>query len=855
MIQDRQHIRRGKDVWVPTVCAGCYNCCGVRVHRVNGKVVEVVGDPKASNSKGYICAKGICRALDLHHPSRVVKPLKRTNPEKGIGVDPKWAEISWEEALDTITEKLDKVRKEDPRKLIVSHFDIVAYKPTIAFALAYGTVNFIWNRADYCGSASHPVWLITNGALNSEIDFEHCKYFILWGTQLGHVVNTIPLVSGHALAERRRQGAKLVVVDPFCSNAAAKADEWLPLKPGTDGALALAMLNIMVYELGIYDADFLKHQTNGPYLVQPDGHYLRDEESGEPLVWDLSDGRAKPYDADDLKDPAIEGNYEVAGGSYRPAFHVLKDHLGQIDVDEMSRICTIPIERIRRITKEFCEAARIGSTIEIEGHKLPLRPAGIDFKRGAAAHKGGFNTCFAIHLINLLVGAIDVPGGQRGVNPQGPYWSAETGPDGLLVPSDVITKYNKPYPGRQAKIPEHLDLQELFPAALFTRGLYPWGIDNPEVFGIPYKPEVMLHSRSNLMLNSHNPHAMAETLKKLKFQVSMVMFIDETAEFADIILPDAHEFERWDIFPANDPYAFIAPGPGEWYWLMRQPVVEPPEGTRPFLEVYFELAERLDILDEMYQIGNDSWVIDEQYRFEKGKEYTIRDIAERQAKTILGPDFSWDRLQETSCMVGRKKTIEEAFPRMFLKSRVPIYLEYLLKHGEDVKAVTDELGLEWDFTPYSPVPVWIPCEAHADDEGYDLIVTNGKVPTHQFSVTTENLWIDEIAIGNPYTYSVMIHTSVAEKKGLKTGDRVCVESRYGKVTGRLMVTELIHPECIGTCGTFGHWAKGMPISLNKGVSHNQLLPPPSLKRIDTLTGQIDQCIRAKIYKAGERDDA
>ena len=207
-------------------------------------------------------------------------------------------------------------------------------------------------------------------------------------------MNTIPLVSGHALAERRRQGAKLVVVDPFCSNAAAKADEWLPLKPGTDGALALAMLNIMVYELGIYDVDFLKHQTNGPYLVQPDGHYLRDEESGGPLVWDLSDGRAKPYDADDLKDSAIEGNFEVAEGSYRPAFHVLKDHLGQIDVDEMSRICTIPIERIRRITKEFCEAARIGSTIEIEGHKLPLRPAGIDFKRGAAAHKGGFNTCF-----------------------------------------------------------------------------------------------------------------------------------------------------------------------------------------------------------------------------------------------------------------------------------------------------------------------------------------------------------------------------------------------------------------------------------------------------------------------------
>jgi len=854
MIYDSKHIKKGEDVWVPTVCAGCYNCCGLRVHRVNGKIVEVRGDPKASNSKGFICAKGIARALDPYHPARVLKPLKRTNPEKGIGVDPKWVEISWEEAMEAVTEQLKRIRNEDPRKLIISHFDISAYKPTIAFGLTFGTVNFIWNRADYCGSASHPGWLITNGTLNSEVDFERCNYIILWGTQLGHIVNTIPLLSAPALAERRRKGAKMVAIDPFCSNAAAKADEWIPIKPGTDGALALAMLRIMVHELKIYDVEFLKHQTNGPYLVKEDGHYLRDTKSGKPLTWDLGDAKPKPYDAKDLLDPAIEGTYEIQGGRYRPSFQALKDHLSGIDVEDMARICTIPIERIRKITKEFCEAASIGSTIEIEGHVLPFRPAGIDYKRGAAAHKGGFNSCFAIHLLNILVGAIDVPGGQRGVNPRGPYWSAQTSPDGMLVPSDVITKYNKPYPGRKAKIPEHLDLQELFPAALFTRGLYPWGIDHSEMFGIPYKPEMMLHCRSNLMMNSHNPEAMAETLKKLKFQVSMCMFIDETSEFADIILPDAHEFERWDIFPANDPYAFVAPGIGDWYWLMRQPVVEPPEGARPFVEVYFELAKRLGIYDEMCQIGNDTWVIDDQYRLERGKEYAIRDIAERQAKTILGPDFSWEKLTETSCIVSRKKTIEEAFPRMFFESRVPIYLEYLLQHKDDVKEVTDQLGIEWDFTPYSPVPVWIPCQALEEDGDYDLIATNAKVPTHQFSITTENLWLDEISVANPYTYNIMLHTSAAERKGLKTEDIVCVESRYGKITGKLKVTELIHPECIGTCGTFGHWAKGMPISKDKGVLHNQLLPPPSLERIDTLSGQVDQCIRVKIYKSGESSD-
>jgi anaerobic selenocysteine-containing dehydrogenase len=855
MIQDSQYIRKGADVWVPTVCAGCYNCCAVRVHRVNGKIVEVVGDPHAENSKGYICAKGIARALDLHHPSRVLKPLKRTNPEKGIGVDPKWIEISWEEALEIITERLEKIRKEDPRKLILSHFDISGYKLSTAFGLAYGTVNFHWNRADYCGSASHPPWLITNGSLNSEIDFEHCQYVVLWGTQLGHVVNTIPLVSGPALADSRRKGSKLVVIDPFCSHAAAKADEWLAIKPGTDGALALAMLHIMVNELGVYDVTFLKHQTNGPYLIRPDGHYLRDEQTGKPLVWDLTDDKAKTYDATDLKDPAIEGDFHWAGGTYKPSFQMLKEHLGRIDAEEMARICTIRVDRIRKVTKEFCDAAKIGSTIEIDGYTLPLRPAAIDYKRGAAAHKGGFNSCFAVHLINILVGAIDVPGGQRGVNPKGPYWTAETGPDGLLAPSDIITKYNKPYPGRRAKIPESLDLQDLFPACLFTRGLYPWGIDSPEMFGIPYKAEAMLHCRSNLMMNSHDPRAMAETLKRIKFQVSMCMFIDETSEFADIILPDSHDFERWDMFPANDPYAFIAPGPGKWYWLMRQPVVEPPEGVRPWTEVYLELAGRLGLLEDMNRIGNDLWVIEDANKLESGKTYTIRDIAERQAKTIVGPDFQWDQLQESSCIVTREKNVEEAFPRIFFEAKVPIYLEYLLKHAKEVRGVTEQLGLEWDFTPYSPVPIWIPCEAHAEDMEYDLLSTNCKIPTHQFSVTCENMWIDEMAVDNPYSYNIMVHSSVADKKGLETGDLVTVESKYGHFTGRLKVTELIHPECVGTCGTFGHWAKGMPIARNKGVLHNGLLPPPRLDRIDTLSGQVDHCVRVKIYKGGEQSHA
>jgi anaerobic selenocysteine-containing dehydrogenase len=848
MLADHEAIIEGRDVWVPTVCAGCYNCCGILVRRVDGKIVEVKGDPNADNSHGYICAKGLVRAMDVHHPARITTPLKRTNPEKGLRVDPGWQEISWDEAMETTVRELQKVRAKDPRGLILSHFDIPGYRVSGAFGRAFGTVNFHWNRADYCGSASHPAWLITNGTLNAEVDFKRCKYIILWGTQLGHMVNTISLSASSELADGRRRGHKLVVIDPFCSNAASKADEWLPVKPGTDGALALAMLHVLVCELGIYDVPFLKGQTNGPYLVKADGHYLRDGATGKPLIWDAAAGMARTFDSKDLVDPAVEGTFTVAGEAVKPSFQALKDHLAAVDPVEMARICTIPIEQIRSVTREFGQTASIGSTIEIDGYTLPFRPVGIDYKRGMAAHKGGMNSCFAIHLLNLVVGNVDVPGGQRGVNPVGPYWAPGVSTDGLITPSDFIAKYNKPYPGRVASVPQTLDLQELFPAALFTRGLYPLGIDEPQKYGLEYEAEAMICGRTNHMVNSHDPVAMAETLKKLKFQLSIVQFIDETAEFADIILPDAHDFERWDMFPANDPYAFIAPGEGDWYFLARQAVASPPGQAKPWTDIYLELAERMGFLEEFYRLGNTMWHLGDAFKLDPTKKYSIREIADRQAKTIFGADFDTWAPRESSCAVLRKKTIQEAFPRYFLPSRVPIYLEYLLDHKRDVKQVLDKLHFTWDLSSYSPMPLWIPCEAHTHDDEYDLIATNNKVPTHQFSTTTENPWIDEVARANPYTYSVMLHTSAAAKRKLETGDLVKVESKYGHYVGRLRVTELVHPEAVNCSGSFGHWARGMPVSKDKGVNHNALLPKPTLDRVDTLSGQIDQCVAVKITK-------
>jgi molybdopterin-containing oxidoreductase family molybdopterin binding subunit len=302
------------------------------------------------------------------------------------------------------------------------------------------------------------------------------------------------------------------------------------------------------------------------------------------------------------------------------------------------------------------------------------------------------------------------------------------------------------------------------------------------------------------------------------------------------------------LFPANDPYAFITPGPGEWFWTMRQPVVAPPPEARPWTEVYLEIADRLGLLDEVYAIGNDSWMLGDKHKLESGKKYTIRDIAERQAKTIVGESFDWDMLKDTSTLITREKTIEEAYPRPFMRAKIPLYFEHLLGAAEDLRVVTKQIGLSWNFDPYVPLPQLIPCAAMDSDEEFDLISMNFKVPFHTFSTSAENIWIDEISRANPYAYRIMVNRGTAEKKSLKAGDRVWVESRHGKLSGQLLVTELIHPDCVGIGGTFGHWAHRMPISNGKGTCYNGLLPSPSVERIDTISGQIDMCTQVKIYK-------
>ena len=110
------------DVWIPSSCSLCYGTCSILAHRVDGVVVKIEGNPESAVGKGRLCGKGVSGIMTHYDPNRLTRPLRRTNPKKGLDEDPKWKEISWDEALDEISTVLKKVRAEDPRKLVVQRY-------------------------------------------------------------------------------------------------------------------------------------------------------------------------------------------------------------------------------------------------------------------------------------------------------------------------------------------------------------------------------------------------------------------------------------------------------------------------------------------------------------------------------------------------------------------------------------------------------------------------------------------------------------------------------------------------------------------------------------------------------------
>ena len=851
-----------EDVWVPSSCSLCYGSCSILAHRVDGVITKIEGNPDSEVGKGRLCGKGVAGIMTHYDPHRVNKPLRRTNPEKGMEVDPGWKEISWDEALDEIAGRLKLIREEDPRKLLLMRTTTVfsMHVPFVAFASGFGTINTSSAGGGlHCGNGAHLISGIMHASWSVVPDFELCQYALYFGASKGHGAGHVSNTNMRLAADARARGMKMVVVDPFANQVGAKATEWVPIRVGTDAALALGLANQLVNELGMFDAQYLKAKTNGAYLIGPDGRYVRDAETSKPLVWDEAAGEAAVFDGTGSANVALEGEFQAQGKACQPAFVLLKEHLKTYTPEMVEEITTIPADNIRSMAREFGAEARIGSTIVVDGVEVPYRPAAAIAFRGAQGHKNSAYNMLAIDLLNQIVGSADMAGGCLGFNPAC-HGYPETGrlryaphpdPDGLMITGSWVAPH-APFPLSDPRPPQRMGLEDLFP--LSFRSPIQTSTDQEEIWEqmeLPYRPEMIINLGANQIMSVGNKDAAEAALKKYKFIVCFDVFLNETSQFADIILPDCGYLETHDS-RSNFPFIFSHPaGQGTWSWPIRQPAIEPIGERRELADVLIELADRVGFVADLNAALNAVLELEPPYRLAPDRRYAYTEVCDHDLKDKFGEDKGLEWFKENGVINWPKKP-EEVYWRHFEDVRVPVYWEWMEDIHEKISAITDPRGLQIDKDYYSPLPAWLPCNSHeCKKEGFDFYGFYYRDIVHTNSLTMENGWLDEAAQMDPFSYTIAINEDVGRAKGLSSGDLVWVENEGGRrVKGRLRLTQVIHPEGLGIGALAGHWAETMPKALGKGIFFNDLL---EVDWDHTSPGNlsIDLCVKVKIVKIEE----
>jgi len=853
LIQPKGGASQPEDTWVASACGMCSSQCAILVHRLNGVVSMIEGNPKSPLGMGRLCPGGPAGIQLLYDPYRVNHPLKRTNPEKGIGVDPQWQEIGWDEALNIIVEKLGKVRAEDPRGLFLCGTPISLSALTFAlgvFMPAFGSPNsFICDDHNW-GNAQHIMARRLHASSATSPDVAYCDYLLIFGCEVGLADYYAFTTMAQKMADARVRGIKVVTVAPYMGLAAEKADEWLPIRPGSEGALACAFLNLLLNEYGLYDAEYIRHRSDGPYLVGPDGYYARHQASGKPLVWDAADGEAKPFD-EGVEDVAIDGSYAVEGRERKPVFQLLRERVSKWTPEAASEVTTIPPETIRRVAREFGEAARVGSTIAIEGQELPYRPAAAIYFGGADSHDNAWLTSLAIELLNEVVGSSDVPGGVLGCDPLSyghpqtgmPRWAPEADADGLLLPNEPQGMIGAE-PAESAPLHNWRDSIG-WPISVCLTPLTAAVRDSSSS---DYQPQVLINCGSNLLMGPANPEVSFEAFKNC-FVISFNLFSDETAEaLADIVLPDACYLERLDPLPNWLGHGLSA-GMGDWAYQVCQPAVEPLYERRHFCEVLLEIGRGVGFSDRMNASANLLYGLKPPHALSLEGEYSWQEIADGVYKSWFGPEHGLEWFKENGVLTWPKR-LEEAYWKPFGRARVPLYHEWAPRFGEQIRQIAEERGMgDVDTSGFLPLPDWRPCQAFQSQPPFDLQAIHYQAPWHTFPQAYENPWLEEVCRSEPYSYFICMNSRTASDNGISDGDPIWVESTEGRrLKGRARLTEAIHPQVVAIAGNGGHWARGMPLAKDRGVFFSSLLTF-DLRHIDLVSLTVDGDARVKVYKA------
>ncbi len=610
----------------------CACRCGIKVHLRNGEVRYIEGNPDHPLNQGVICAKGSSGIMKQYSPARLTQPLMRKKgTERG---DAQYEAIDWETAFTLLTERLGKLRATDPKKFALFTGRDQMQALTGLFARQFGTPNYA-AHGGFCSVNMAAGMIYTIGGSFWEFggpDLERSKLFVMIGTAEDHHSNPMK----RELSKFKRNGGRFISINPVRTGYSAIADEWVPIKPGTDGALLLALIHELI-KLGLYDREFLARYTNAGQLVNQDpasddfGMFLRDADAtiANPLRpanfrwWDRHRNQCVS-DHTDGADPALLGHFKLPDGTPAvPAFQLLEERVKAYTPEWAAGITGIPATTIRRLAHEMGITAR-DQKIELpiawtdswgkRHHSVTGNPVSFHAMRGLAAHSNGFQTIRSLSILMSLLGTIDRPGGFRH---KAPYPRAVP-PNARPPKGPQDVKPNTPLGGAPLGWPEspddlfvdeqgqpvRIDKGFSWEHPLSAHGLMHNVITNAWR-GDPYRIDTLLIFMANMAWNStmntsdvrkmlNDKHTEGEQAGeyKIPFLVVCDAFQSEMTAFADLILPDTTYLERNDTMSMLDRPISEFDGPVD---AVRVPVISPKGQCKPFQEVLVELAGRLQL--------------------------------------------------------------------------------------------------------------------------------------------------------------------------------------------------------------------------------------------------------------------
>jgi anaerobic selenocysteine-containing dehydrogenase len=592
-----------------TTCYMCACRCGIDVHLKDGRVTYIEGNRDHPVNKGVLCAKGASGIMQVTAPSRLRAPMKRVGP-RGSGA---FEVISWEEALATAVSWLAPVRATAPEKLAFFTGRDQSQSFTGWWAQQFGTPNYA-AHGGFCSVNMAAAGIYTMGGAFWEFgapDWERTKLFVLFGVAEDHDSNPIKI----GIGKLKSRGVRIIGVNPVRSGYNAVADDWYGITPGTDGLMILSLIHCLL-KAGKVDLDYLARWTNAPFLVTAEGPdkglIVRNAES-QPFVIDRRTGQPAPWDG-----PGVEPDLGAVWQGNRTVFaHLVERYLSDAYAPEaVAARCGIPADRIRGLAAELAEAA-FGEPVVLDRpwtdfrgdrhERMVGRPVAFHAMRGISAHSNGFQTARALHLLQIILGTVETPGGWRMKPPYpkpveahptphfttapgkplaGPHLGYVRGPDQLALKAD----------GSPARIDKAFTWENPFSA----HGLMHMVIANAHA-GDPYRIDTLFLYMANMAWNSsmNTSEAMRMLTDKGpdgEYLIPRIIYSDayasEMVAYADLILPDTTYLERHDCISLLDRPISEPEAAGD---AIRWPVVEPDRDVRGFQSVLLDLGARLGL--------------------------------------------------------------------------------------------------------------------------------------------------------------------------------------------------------------------------------------------------------------------